>query len=320
MRRLLSFSLILGIIVVLICGCARIDEQETIVGFREQDMYRALQIAWPQYVANSASCHNAKGLSMHDEACRRAFDSLRECGYEPEWIYRLTNWFLLEARDPICGKMKYFKLGQKPLDRSVVCKAFCLQEKNWMNISRYASPLRFAPIVADTTIGFVEMWDSQSDLIARVPNGFHGLIQAGSGIFLLRKDADGEYYRWNALSKDEPKLWKYKFPEGCNVRTSFFIALSSETGRSYAFAAGLEPIPNSEGAMAISPYGVYRGRHFYGIWKGASRRYYAWPETDRSEPLSNGTETFDGCPVAYRNGKLVVLSPKGAVDVFDAKH
>lgn len=322
MRKLLCFNLVVNVLIVLLCGCMHISEEEVIVGFMAQDAYHALLLAWPKYVANSASCHSAKGLARRDETCRRVLDSLHEFGYELEWVYRLTDWFLLETRDSKDGKMKYFKLGQKPLDRSIVCRAFDLQEKNWINLSHYASPLRFAPIVLDTTIGFTEMWDSMSDLIVTVPKGFHGLIQGGSGIFLLRKDADGKYYRWNAVSEDEPEPWKYKFPVGSNIRSNFFIALSSETGKSYAFAAGLEPIPNSEGALAISPCGVYRGRHFYEIWKGdgVGRRYYAWPEVDNTEPLSTGTESFDGCPVVYRDGKLVVLSPKGAVDVFDAKH
>ena len=107
--------------------------------------------------------------------------------------------------------------------------------------------------------------NSMSDSIVKVPIGFHGLCQFGSGIFLLRKDASSEYYRWNAVTKEEPEAWKYRFPTGCNPRSSFFIALSCETGKSYAFAMGLEPIPNSEGAIAISPCGAYKGRHFYKI-------------------------------------------------------
>ena len=162
------------------------------------------------------------------------------------------------------------------------------------------------------------MWDSLSDTIFSVPDGFHALIQAGAGVFLLRKDADGEYYRWDAVNKSEPKRWKYYFPEGWNVRSSYFIAVSSENGKRYAFAVGLEPIPNSEGAMAISPCGAYRGRQYYGVWKDTAegqRFYYAWPEKDSREPLSNGTETFGGGSVVCRDGRLVVLSPTGPIPV-----
>ena len=322
MRRLLCFNWMFFIFIVLMCGCTSTIEQSCVAGFLAQDMYCALQAAWPQYASNSASCYSATGLAEFDEGCRNAFDSFCKCGYELKWVYSLTGSFLLEVCDSNDGKLKYFKLRRNPSNGRYICCAFDLEGKNWLKISRYSSPLRFAPIVADSTIGFTEMWDSKSDLIVKVPSGFHGLIQCGSGIFLLRKDANGEYYRWNAVTKDAPEHWKYVFPTGCNFRSSFFIALSSETGKSYAFARGLEPIPNSDGAMAISPCGAYRGRHFYKIWKDGEVRgqYYAWPEIDNSEPLSNGTETFDGGNVVYRNGKLVVLSHKGVVDVFDAKH
>jgi len=294
-------------------GCCGVENDEG----RSIEMYRALHDAWPRYVANSISCHDARSLAQHDEACRELFDYLRRCGYELEWVYCLTDWFLLEARSCRNGELKWLKLGRNPLNGDMTCRTFDLQEKSWINVCSYAGALRFAPIVADTVVGFTEMWDSVSDSIVCVPNGFHALIQGGAGWFLLRKDADGEYYRWNAVSGVEPKRWKYYFPAGCNPRSSFFIALSSETGKRYAFAVGLEPIPNSEGAFAISPCGAYKGRQYYGISKegNAFIQYYAWPEKGHAEPLSNGTETFGGCSVAVRNGRLVVLSSTGPVDV-----
>lgn len=321
MKKLLINALF-ALAISAIIGCKSEEVVKSMPERKVEALYSALRNAWGKYAANSASCYSARGLAKHDEGCRKAFDSLREYGYEPEWVYSLTDWFLLELRDPCGGKLRYLKFGQDPSNRRLICSAFDLQEKTWINISRYSSPLRFAPIVKDTIVGFDEMWDSMSDSIVKVPIGFHGLCQCGSGIFLLRKDASSEYYRWNAVTKEEPEAWKYRFPTGCNPRSSFFIALSCETGKSYAFAMGLEPIPNSEGAIAISPCGAYKGRHFYKIWKDGemSGRYYAWPEADRSEPLSNCAETFDGCQVVYRDGKLVVLSHNGAVDVFDAKH
>lgn len=319
MRRLLFINVIFFI--ALSCWCAAIDKQVCLAGKRSLEMYRALQVAWPKYAANSISCYGARGLAKHDDACRASFECLRRCGYELEWVYRLENWFLLEVRMSENGERRYFKIGQCSSDGNVTCEKVDLKDEYWINVDEYAYSLRFAPIVSDTIIGYTEMWDAQSDTIISVPDGFHAIIQGGAGMFLLRKDVDGKYYRWNAASRTEPEEWKYFFPEGYNVRSSFFIALSSETGMSYAFAIGLEPIPNSEGALAISPCGAYMGRQYYEIWKGDAegRRYYAWPETDRREPLSNGTETFGGCPVVVRDGRLVVLLPMGAVDVNSAK-
>ena len=301
----------------LACGCIAIDKQVGLTEEQSGEMYRALQVAWPKYVANSLACYGAKSLAQDDEACRNSFDCLRRCGYEVEWVYRLTDVFLLETRDSENGKVQYFKLGRFPNDGGAVCRMFDLKEKMWIDVNSYACSLRFAPLVVGTTDGCTEMWDSVSDTIIRVPEGFHAIIQGGAGMFLLRKDADGEYYSWNAVSRAVPRKWKYYFPAGWNTRSSFFLALSSETGKSYAFAIGLEPIPNSEGALAIGPCGAYKGRQYYKIWKGdeIGRHYYAWPEKDRGEPLSNGTETFGGFTVLPLDGRLVVLSPEGRVEV-----
>lgn len=303
----------------LMCGCrdVKCDGHARLTISQDLDMYHAIQIAWPKYAANSLCCHSAGSLAQWDEGCRNSFNCLQQRGYELKWVYKLSGWFLLEAQDARNGRTIYLKLGRTG-DGGVDCRAFDLKEKSWLNVGSYAGSLRFAPIVEDTTVGFTEMWDSLSDTIVSVPDGFHALIQAGAGVFLLRKDADGEYYRWNAINKLEPKRWKYFFPEGWNVRSSYFIARSSENGKRYAFAVGLEPIPNSEGAMAISPCGAYKGRQYYGVWKGSvggQRFYYAWPEKDSSEPLSNGTETFGGGSVVFRDGRLVVLSPTGPTPV-----
>jgi len=321
MKRLL-INILCTLSACAMTGCLFVDEKMVVPEGQAQDLYLSFKCAWPKYAANSDSCHAARSLSKIDDDCRGSCELLRQSGFELEWIYRLGNWFLLECRSLRNGEQKYLKLGCASAGGRIACKSFDLDDGFRLAVDAYASSLRFAPIVRDSIAGFTEMWDSRTDRIASVPSGFHGQIQGGSGVFLLRKDSDGGYYRWNAAGNGEPEPWKYVFPAGWNLRSSFLIALSSETGKSYAFAAALEPIPNSEGASAISPCGEYRGRHFYAIWKGgeAWRRYYAWPETDRSEPLSNGTETFDGCSVVCRDGKLVVLSPRGAVDVFDAKH
>lgn len=303
----------------LLCGCKDVGcdgHARTALG-QDRDMYQALRIAWPKYAANSVCCHSARGLAQLDEACRNSFDCLQRRGYELEWVYKLSEWFLLEAQDSRSGRTKYLKLGRSE-DEGVDCRAFDLKEKSWLKVDSYAGSLRFAPIVEDTIVGFTEMWDSSSDTIVSVPDGFHALIQAGAGVFLLRKDSDGAYYRWNAVNKSEPQRWKYYFPDGWNVRSSYFIALSSENGKRYAFAVGLDPIPNSEGAMAVSPCGAYKGRQYYGVWKGAAggqRFYYAWPENDSRDPLSNGTETFGGGSVVSRDGRLVVLRPTGPMPV-----
>ena len=316
MRKLQYSNFLLMMFACLVFGCKGTDGPECFAG----GIYHALQIAWPKYVAHSSSCYSAHDLMAYDDGCRVSFDSLRRCGYELEWVYKLSDWFLLRIRDSRDCKTKYFKLRRNSVDGSIECMAFELQDGVWIDISVYACSLRFAPIVADAIVGFTEMWDSQTDEIVCVPSGFHGLIQGGLGKFLLRSDSDGLYYRWDAVSRAAPEPWKYEFPVGYNVRSNFFIAKSVETGKSYAFAVGLEPIPNSEDASAISPCGAYKGRHFYKFWKGCngSARYYAWPEKDRSEPLSNGTESFGGHSVVVRNGKLVVLSSAGAVDVFEA--
>lgn len=321
MKKLLINALF-ALAISAIIGCKREEEVESIPERKVEALYSALRNAWGKYAANSASCYSARGLAKHDADCRNLCECFRQSGIEVELVYKLGDWFLLECCSLKTGEGEYLKLGCASADGRIVCREFDLDDGFWMNVAAYASPLRFAPIVKDSLIGFTEMWDSMSDSIVKVPIGFHGLCQFGSGIFLLRKDASSEYYRWNAVTKEEPEAWKYRFPTGCNPRSSFFIALSCETGKSYAFAMGLEPIPNSEGATAISPRGAYKGRHFYKIWKDGemSGRYYAWPEADRSEPLSNCAETFDGCPLVYRDGKLVVLTHNGAVDVFDAKH
>lgn len=317
MRLFLSINIV-SLCLVLMCGCRDADGHSRIPHRQGLDMYQALQNAWPKYAANSICCYCASGLAQWDESCRNSFDCLRQCGYELKWVYKLSEWFLLEVQDSGNGRTKYLKLG-RTRDGGVDCRVFDLKENSWLNVDCYACSLRFAPIVEDRIVGFTEMWDSLSDTIVSVPDGFHALIQAGAGVFLLRNDADGEYYQWDAVNKSEPKRWKYCFPEDWNVRSSYFIALSSENGKRYAFAVGLEPIPNSEGAMAISPCGAYKGRQYYGVWKntaGGQRFYYAWPEKDSREPLSNCTETFGGGTVVCRDGRLIVIwSPKGPTPV-----
>ncbi len=298
------------------CGDVGIGDRECFTRSERMDLYCALRTAWPKYVANSVCCYGAWGLSKIDESCRKSFDCLRRYGYELKWVYRLTDWFLLEARDSRNDGMKYFKLG-RAVDGSVVCRMFDLKGRSWLAVDCYAGSLRFAPIVEDAMAGFTEMWDSTTDTIVSVPDGFHAIIQGGAGMFLLRKDASGEYYRWDAVNRAEPKRWEYGFQEGYNPRSSIFIALSSETGKSYAFAVGLEPIPNSDGVLSISPCGAYMGRQYYEVWKdayGDRRQYYAWPEKDRAEPLSNGIARFDG-DMVVRDGRLVIVSPKGVVEV-----
>lgn len=320
MRGLVFFKMYFPLVIFclcLICGCVGNQDQLCFTSGQSMDLYRALQDVWPRYAANSMSCCGARGLCKRDEACMVSFECLRRSGYELQWVYRLTGWFLLETRCLKNGDVRYFKVGRHSADGEVVCREFDIDDKFWIDVDEYACSLRFAPIVTDTTVGYTKMWDSLSDTVVCVPEGFHAIIQGGVGMFLLRKDVDGEYYRWNAANRAAPEKWKYYFPTGYNVRSSFFIAVSSETGKKYAFAIGLEPIPNSEGALAISPCGAYKGRQYYEIWKGnkLGRQYYAWPEKDSREPLTNGTETFGGGKVVVRDGRLVVLSPMGAVDV-----
>ncbi len=311
--------LILFLGLILIGGCKGVDKREHFTDAKWLDLYSALQTAWPKYVANSLSGHGAYDLAQRDEACRELFDCFRQHGYEPRWVFRLTDWFLLELRDLRRGGMKYIKFKKSPEDGGIVGKPFDLKENDWLCVDVSCASLRFAPIVADTIVGFTEMWDSLTDTIVSVPDGFHGLIQGGAGMFLLRNDEDERFYLWDAVSRTEPKRWKYYFPFGCHVRSSYFVAMSEEKVKTYAFAVGLEPIPNSEGATAISACGAYKGRQYYQMTKltldGWKFYYYAWPEKGREEPLSNGTETFGGRQVVFRDGKLVVLSERGWIDV-----
>lgn len=324
MRRLRFSRIVVLVIIGSIMWCVNnvTNASECLTSGQRLDLYRNLRMAWPKYTSNSASCHGAQGLAQLDEDCRRSFACLSKYGYELEWVYKLTDWFLLETRTLGNGRVKYFRLRMNPLTADIEFRSFDLNETVRIDVSRYADPLRFAPLVVDPIVGYTEMWDSKFDNMVSVPRGFHAIIQGGDGFFLLRKDDDGEYYRWDAVKRAKPVLWKYRFPAGYNPRSNFFIALSSETGKSYAFAVRFEPIPNSEGALAISPCGAFKGRHYYEVWKGCGvgRLYYAWPESDDSEPLSNCTETFGGGKVVVRDGILVVLSSIGrvAVDEFDS--
>ena len=312
-RRLVDILCALSIGVL--TGCLSVGEETAVPEDQEaRALFLALQCAWPKYAANSSSCYGAQGLSKFDGDCRKLLELYRQKGLELIWIYKLGDWFLLEGRNlngerdrrPL-PRRRYFKLGASA-DGSIVCREFDLDDGFWMNVAVYASPLRFAPIVKDSLIGFTEMWDSKTDGIVSVPAGFHGLIQGGGGIFLLRNDADGDYYRWDASNGTLPEKWNYRFPEGTNPRSSFFIVQSTVTGKRYVFADRLLPVPNSEGALGISPCGAYKGRQLFKFWTDRKTYYYAYPEVDASEPLSNGTETFDGCLVMVKGGKLVVVS------------
>ena len=317
MRRLILVAELLAI--SLLAGCLGKEEIVVPSDLQKQTLIDSLQGAWSKFVANSDSCSSADDLSKFDDGCRKSFEELRKLGYELKWVYKLTDWYVLELRGVKDGRVRYSGIKRDPSAGIVVYKVFDLQDGMRLNIDAYAGSLRYAPLAKDMITGFTEMWDSRIDEIVRVPDGFHGLIQGGAGVFLLRKDADGVYYRWNATMDLPPEKWKYALPADGFVRSSFFIAMSSDTGKSYAFAAGLNPIPNSEGASGISPRGAYKGRHVFAFWKkpGTQTLYYAWPEKDSAEPLSNGTETFGGRPVCVKSGKLVVSSPDGERGIFD---
>ncbi len=317
MKKLLINTLF-ALAISAIIGCKREGEVESIPERKVEALHSALRNAWGKYAANSASCYSARGLAKHDADCRNLCECFRQSGVEVELVYKLGDWFLLECRSLKTGEQEYFKLGCASADGRIVCRAFGLDDGYRMNVAAYASPLRFAPIVKDSIVGFDEMWDSMTDRIISVPSGFRGLIQGGEGVFLLKSDIDGIYYRWDALRGTLPEKWEYKFPVGTNPRSSFFIAQSMRTGKSYAFAIGLKPIPNSEGAVGISAWGAYKGRHLFKFWKGVNDKpyYYAYPETDTSEPLSNGTEKFDGCSIGFKGGKLVVFGTNGPRELF----
>ena len=321
-RRLCRRFMILAAEFLAVCsltGCLGEDENAVLSDFQKQELFDSLQGVWPKCVANSDSCNSADVLSKFDDGCRKSFEELRKLGYGLKWVYKLTDWYVLELRGVKDGRIRYCGIRRDPRIGTTVYKVFDLQDGMWLNIDAYAGSLRYAPIAKDTIMGFTEMWDSRTDEIVRVPDGFHGLIQGGSGTFLLRKDSDGAYYRWTATTDLPPEKWKYALPPDGFVRSSFFVATSSDTGKSYAFAAGLNPIPNSEGALGISPKGAYKGRHVFAFWKkpGTQTFYYAWPEKDSAEHLSNGTETFGGRPVRVKDGKLVVSSLDGDKDIFD---
>ena len=317
MKKLLITTLF-ALAISAIIGCKSEGEVESIPERKVEALHSALRNAWGKYAANSASCYSARGLAKHDADCRNLCECFRQSGVEVEWVYKLGDWFLLECRSLKTGEQEYLKLGCASADGRIVCRAFGLDDGYRMNVAAYASPLRFAPIVKDSIVGFDEMWDSMTDRIVSVPSGFRGLIQGGEGVFLLKSDIDGIYYRWDALRGTLPEKWEYKFPVGTNPRSSFFIAQSMRTGKSYAFAIGLKPVPNSEGAMGISACGAYKGRHLFKFWKGVNDKpyYYAYPETDASEPLSNGTEKFDGCSIGIKGGKLVVFGTNGPRELF----
>ena len=317
MKKLLINALF-ALAISAIIGCKSEEEVESIPERKVEALYSALRNAWGKYAANSASCYSARGLAKHDADCRNLCECFRQSGIEVEWVYKLGDWFLLECRSLKTGEQEYLKLGCASADGRIVCRAFGLDDGYRMNVAAYASPLRFAPIVKDSIVGFDEMWDSMTDRIVSVPSGFRGLIQGGEGVFLLKSDIDGIYYRWDALRGTLPEKWEYKFPVGTNPRSSFFIAQSMRTGKLYAFAIGLKPVPNSEGAMGISACGAYKGRHLFKFWKGVNDKpyYYAYPETDTSEPLSNGTEKFGGCSIGFKGGKLVVFGTNGPRELF----
>ena len=320
MKKLLS-NVVCALSICAVTGCLSLDGKSPVPERQACGLFLSLENAWQKCAANSLSCHSALGLSKFDGGCRGWCEKLRKSGHELQWIYKLGDWYVLECRRVKGGEEEYFKLGRASAGGRVVCEEFDLDRGFRLNVAAYASPLRFAPIVKDSAIGFTKMWDSRTDRIVGVPSGFHGLIQGGAGVFLLRSDIDGDYYKWNASKGSLPEKWNYAFPSGSNPRSSFFVARSKRTDRSYAFAVGLEPIPNSEGALSISPCGAYKGRQYFGVSKvGVTGcEYYAWPETGRDEPLSNGTESFGGCPIVVRNGSMVVVSPEGVVDVTVAK-
>ncbi len=325
MKWLLCINIYALALVGLLCVCTGCFGAVLPLEDKKTELLAALEDFWQKgYVGNSDSCYYASVLVKHDERIANLFDAFRAFGFklESSRVYRIRGWYVLNLYKPSHKQYLFYKLGRGSED--VVYVRFNLQSGEWLNICDYAPALYYAPISQeDDSKGFVKMWDAEHDKVIRIPDGFHGWIQGGAGVFLLRKDEDGAYYRWDAASGLPPQKWGYELLYGGQWRACYNLAKSSKTGKVYAFAVGLNPIPNSEGACWVGPQSAYKGRNVFGFGKtGVHDKtfYYAWPEDPSMEALSAGTETFVGSRMLFpKNGKLLVIYPntKDNRDIFE---
>ncbi len=327
MNRLLCIDIHTLALVGLLCVSASCFGMAPPLVEKKTVLLAALEDFWKKgYAGNSDSCYYASVLVKHDVRLAKLFTEFRCLGFKPEFsrVYRIKGWYVLHLSKPRNRLPLFYKLGRTSTDGDVVYARFNLRPGEWLNIDTYAPALCYGPISQeDDSKGFVKMWDAERDKVIHIPDGFHGLIQGGAGVFLLRSDANGGYYRWDAASGLQPQKWEYEPLYGDQCRSCYNLAKSSKTGKVYAFAVGLNPIPNSEGACWVGPQAAYRGRNVFGFGKSGIHDktfYYAWPEDPSTEALSAGTETFPGSRMLFpKDGRLLVIypNPKDNRDIFE---
>lgn len=265
--------------------------------------YQGLQNFWLEKKPHFCMCVGGEDLKHLLERHTRALD-LESINSRPECCYKISNLFLIEYG---VGE-KYLQREYLIVDSSDKCVPLSLEKDERLDITWNVSPIYYAPVQKNTDESFYKIWDAETKVFIRVPNGYSGILQCGYGTFLIKNNQSGKLYAWKPRENNSVKEWNYSLTFG-RVVTGGLIATSNEDGQTWVFASGLIKIPNSLGATSVESGSAIDNRRVYNYTlKNGESCYYVYPPEGLPVELSQGTSTVNGKKVYRRNGHLITFN------------
>lgn len=302
------------IVVQMLFGCVSADDTVGVSDVQIARVLNGLDDSWTGDFQASVSYMSVQTLSRVRNEILPLLVSVIPAKCDLNACFRFGKTYVIEYKTRQ-HRLAHIQLGLLPDGKGVYCRHVVIGENKFLDIDRYVPELRYAPIVKDGSLGFVELWDSVSNGILRVPEGFCGRVQCGAGVFILCQISTQKYYLWEPAN-NRIEYWNYDLLNG-PMHISFFLARSQATGNVCAFAPGLRLIPNSSGAKGIGLVGYYKGKQVFRIVTNDNKlQYFAMPGQDLPEALVNATETFSGCNVVVRGERILVIKNGKFHEIF----